>query len=120
MIAESWAGRDLDRAMRGDFDKRVDDVLFPITFAGGHIAGQRVAGQGSDRDVVGAANPAFEHAATPGRNFAREAKGLNLARAGMPADATQLDVNDPRGTELDGGFRVAEVPNRLVEANRSF
>src|SRR5438876_8915989 len=49
MIAESRRGGDLNRATGRDFDRRVDDVLFPIAFASGNIAGQRVAGQRSDR-----------------------------------------------------------------------
>src|SRR6266705_1493133 len=88
MIAESRRGGDLKRATGRDFDRRVDDVLFPIAFASGNIAGQRVTGQRSDRDVVSAADTALKHAAAANRK---------VAGAGVAADAAYLDVDDASG-----------------------
>ena len=119
MIAESGRRRDLNRAAGGDFDRRIDDVFFPITFAGGDIAGERVAGKGRDRDVVCPADAALEHATAPCGYVAREAQRLDFFRARMAADAAQLYVDDARGIEFYGGFRVADVMNRFVETNRS-
>src|SRR5258708_37627322 len=85
MIAESGRRRDLNRAARGDFDWRIDDVLFPITFAGGDIARECVARQGRDRDVVWPADAAFEHAATTRADVSGEALSPDLARARMGA-----------------------------------
>src|SRR5258708_35961445 len=109
MIAESGRGGDLNRAARRDFDRRVDNVLFPIAFAGGNIAGERVAGQGGDRDVVSAADTAFQHAAAPNRDVAGEAESLDLASAGVAADAAHLDVDDASGAEIQSGFSIADM-----------
>src|SRR5256885_9447354 len=119
MIAESRRGGDLNRATGRDFDRRVDDVLFPIAFASGNIAGQRVAGQRSDRDVVSAADTALEHAAAPNWNVAGEAERLDLAGAGVAADAAYLDVDDACSAEIQSSFSIAEMTDRLIEAQRS-
>src|SRR5260370_21697265 len=116
MIAESGRGGDLNRAAGRDFDGRVDDVLFPIWFAGGNMAGKRGAGQGRDGNVVGPADTALEHAAAPHGYVAGEAESLDLASAGVAADATHFDVNDARGAEVQSGFSIADVADRLVEA----
>src|SRR5437588_6174661 len=120
MISESRRGGDLNRAAGRDFDGWVDDILFPIPFAGGDIAWQRVAGQGRDRDVMSPADAALEHTPTPDRDIASQAQSLDLSSAGVAADATHLDVDDARGTEVQSGFRIADVTDRLVEAQRGF
>src|SRR2546422_10897473 len=73
MIAESGRGGDLNRAAGGDFDGRIDDVLFPIAFVSGNIAGESVTGQGRDRDVVRPTDTTLQHATTPRGYVAREA-----------------------------------------------
>src|SRR5882762_8766907 len=115
MIAESGRGGDLNCAAGRDFDGWVDDVLFPIAFAGGNIAGQRVAGQGRDRDIVSPADTALEHAAAPYGYLAGEAKSLDLASAGVASDATTLDVDDARGAEVE---RVSASRTWRIDSSR--
>src|SRR6266436_674798 len=94
MIAESGRGGDLNRAARRDFDRRVDDVLFPIAFAGGNIAGQRVAGQCRDCDVVSASDTALEHAAAPNRDLAGGiGRAHNIAVSALPGNTLPGDVS---------------------------
>src|SRR5216684_509694 len=119
MIAESGSSGDLNCSARGNFDGRVNDVLFPIALAGGDVAGQRVTGKGRGGDVVSPANTRFEHATAPRVDAASEAESLDLASASVAADAAQLDVNDARGSELQSSLRIAEVADGLVKANRS-
>jgi len=66
---------------------------------------------------VSAADAAFQHAATPGRNVLVEAVSLNLARAGVTADAAELYVDDAAGAEFNGSLCVAQMVNRLIETN---
>src|SRR5712664_1817735 len=119
MVTESGRGGDGNRAAGRDFDGRIDEVFFPIAFAGGNVAGQSVAGQGRDGDVANAPDAAFEHATAPDRNVARQAERLDLASAGVAADAAELDVNDARGAEVESSLGITRVANGLVEANRS-
>src|SRR5712664_2278177 len=118
MIAESWCGGDRNRAAGRDFDGRIDEVFLPIAFAGGNVAGQSVAGQGRDGDVVSATDAAFEHPAAPDWNAARQAERVDLPSAGVAADAAELDVNDARGAEVESSLRITGVANGFVEANR--
>src|SRR6266849_1987304 len=94
MIAESRRGGDSNRAAGGDFDGRVDDVLFPIAFAGRNIAGQRVTRQGGNGNVVSPPDAALKHAAAPYGYVSGEAQSLDLASARMAAHTAQLDVDD--------------------------
>src|SRR5713226_5572410 len=119
MIAESRRGGDSNRAAGGDFDGRIDDVLFPIAFAGRNIARHRVARQGRDGNVVSPPDATLKHAAAPYGYVAGEAQSLDLASARMTADTAQLDVDDAGSPEVQSGFRITDVANRFVEANRS-
>src|SRR6267378_2116746 len=119
IVTESGCGGDGNRATGRDFDGRIDEVFFPIAFAGGNVARQSVAGQGRDGDVVNAPDAAFQHAAAPDRNVVRQAEGLDLPGAGVAADAAQLDVNDARCVQVESSLRITRVANGFVEANRS-
>src|SRR5712664_3530233 len=118
MVTESGCRGDGNRAAGRDFDGRIDEVFFPVAFAGGNVAGQSVAGQGRDGDVVNAPDAAFEHAAAPDWNVARQAERLDLPSAGVAAGAAELDVNDARGAEVESSLRITGVANGFVEANR--
>ncbi len=117
MIAESRRLRDANRALGRDVHFGLDDVFGPITLASGNVAGERVAGKRGNGYVVSAADAAFQHAATPGRNVLVEAVSLNLARAGVTADAAELYVDDAAGAEFNGSLCVAQMVNRLIETN---
>lgn len=93
-VSQPDAGRSRNGSLRRDFDGRRDDVFRPVTFRRRDIAWQDEAGQRGHVNVVRAANPRFEHAAAPDRNPAFVAIGLNFARFGVAADATEFDVDD--------------------------
>src|SRR5258706_7837894 len=120
MIAETRRVGNANGSLRGNFDFRLNHIFDPVALAGGDIARQGIAGQGRNRDIVRAADATFEHAATPSRNIPGEAIRLHRARAGMSADAAKFDVDDPRRSELNGGFRLAEAVNWFHEAEPGF
>src|SRR5882672_3321301 len=120
MIAETRRIGNANGSLRRNFHLRLDHVFNPVPFAGGDVTRKGIAGQGRNRDIVGASDAAFEHATAPSRDILCEAICLHRTRAGMSADAAEFDVDDPRSPELNGGFRVAEVANGFIEAERSF
>src|SRR5712671_2177504 len=85
---------------------RLDDVLMPITPAGGHIPGQNKVGQSGQRNVVRAPDPRLQHPAAPHRNALRLAKIVNPLRHRVPAHTPHLDVDDLARTQRDGRFRL--------------
>ena len=62
------------------------------------------------------ADTALQHAAAPDRDIAGEAESLDFSGAGVAADAAHLDVDDARGAEVQSSFSIADVADRLVEA----
>src|SRR6516225_10106563 len=120
MIAEAGGLRDADSALGRYGNLRFDDVFDPVARAGGNIAGQGVAGKGGHGDIVSAPDAGFEHAPAPDGNPLGPAICLNVARAGVAADAAEFDVDDAAGAELDGGLRIAKVGNGFIEAQHGF
>src|SRR5579885_1234293 len=108
-----------DGALWRDVNGRIDDVVLPVTPAGGNIARQRVARQRRNSDIVGPADSGFQHAATPSRDLACETAGLRIAGAGMPADAPKFDVDDARSAHFNSSHSMARVVDRFVETNGS-
>src|SRR6267143_1778651 len=119
IVTESGCGGDGNRATGRDFDGRIDEVFFPIAFAGGNVARQSVAGQGRDGDVVNAPDAAFQHAAAPDRNVVRQAEGLDFSSTGVAADAAELDINDARGTKVESSLGITRVANGFVGKSES-
>jgi len=121
MIAESRRGGDLNRATGRYFDRRVDDVLFPIAVASGNIAGQRAAGQRSDRDVVSAARYRTRACRRTQTGMLRARQRDWISRAlEWPPDAAYLDVDDACSAEIQSSFSIADMADRLIEAQRVF
>ena len=56
-------------SLRRNFHLRIDDVFFPVALRSRDIAGQAEILQRGKRDVVGASNARFKHAAAPDRNL---------------------------------------------------
>ncbi|SRR6266481_6961035 len=96
-IAQAWRVRHADCALRGNFHCGFDDVLVPVAVARRDITRQSETRQRRHRNVVGAANPGFQHAPTPGWNTSLKARRLHCPCFGVAADASQLDVNNPAG-----------------------
>src|SRR5882672_4490193 len=119
MITEAGCIGNANGALRRNFNFRFDDVFGPVAFAGGNVARQGIAGEGSNGDVVGAADAGFEHAPAPNGNIFCEAVTLACACTGMAANAAEFYVDDARGAEFDGCGRIANVLDGFIEAERS-
>src|SRR6266404_6999580 len=118
--ANPRARRHANRPLRRHCHFRLDDVLMPIAPAGGYVPGQNKVRQSGKRDVVCASDPGLQHPAAPHRNAVRLAKIMDLLRRRVPADASQLDVDDLAGTQRDRRPRVLQRVNAFVQANRRF
>src|SRR5258707_203622 len=118
MIAETWSFRNVNGAFRRNLHFGLDHVFGPIALARGDISRQRIAGQGRNSNVVRAADAAFQHSAAPYGNVFREAVRLNLASARMAAHTAELNIDNARSTEFNGGLRIAQMPNGLVKTQR--
>ena len=117
--SNSRALRHADRALRSDFNFRLDDVLLPVAGAGGNVSGKVKFGKRGERDVVRAADAGFEHASAPDGNAVLLAKIVDAAHAIVSADAAKLDIDNLAGAEFDCGAGVLLLVNAFVEANRS-
>src|SRR5882724_4044205 len=69
-ISESRSLWNADGALRRDLNRGLDDVLIPITRAGGDVARKRESRQRGHGDVVRAADAGLEHPPAPHRNIA--------------------------------------------------
>src|SRR6267142_5126981 len=81
---------------------RLDDVLMPITPAGGHIPGQNKIRQSRQRNVVRAPDPRLQHPAAPYRHALRLAKIMNLFRHRVSAHPPHFNVDYLARTQRDG------------------
>src|SRR5712672_2001014 len=66
-----------------------------------------------------AANPGFEHTAAPHGNLFRLATIVDLLRRSVSTDASELDIDDSAGAQLDGRAGVFVGVDAFVETNRS-
>lgn len=87
-----------NRAARGHFDFGLDNVLSPITAAGGDVPRQRETRQAGHGDIVRSSNARFEHASAPERDAVFQTDVVHLARAGVPTNSAQFDIHDPART----------------------
>src|SRR5579863_2350942 len=66
-----------------------------------------------------AADPGFQHPATPDRNLLLPANVVNLARFGEAADPADFDIDNAAGSGFQSNRRRASADDGLVEAKRS-
>src|SRR6476660_988732 len=92
--ADARPGRHANRALRGDGHFRLDDVLIPIAFAGGNIAGQREIGKRRESDIVCSSDSRLQHSSAPHRHAVLLAQIVNTPCNGIPANSPELDVNN--------------------------
>lgn len=111
------SGRHGDGAGGADSYFGLDDVLCPVAFGGGDIAGQGEVGERGDGDVVGTANAGFEHAAAPYGDAELLGYVVNGDGFGEATDAACLDVDDLPAAEFESCAGVTTVANTLVETD---
>src|SRR5262245_10262131 len=97
LVAEAGLIADFDGAPRSGFDGWLNDVLLPIAFARGDVAGEYEIGEGGERDVVRASDAGFEHAAAPNGNTRSLRDVVNTLGFGKSAHTAQFDVYDATG-----------------------
>src|SRR5712671_5672051 len=97
---------------------RLDDVLMPITPAGGHIPGQNKIRQSRQRNVVRAPDPRLQHPATPHRDALGLAKIVNPLRHRVSAHSPHFDVDDLASAQCDSRLGLLERMDALIQANR--
>src|SRR5690606_42166501 len=90
----------LDEAVRRHRPFGVDDVSCPVAAARREVAGQAEVGEGSERDVVGAADAALQHPAAPYRDAVGRAEVVDGARGGEPPYPSRFDVDDAAASEI--------------------
>src|SRR5580704_14706603 len=108
-IAKSIPIADSDRTLRGYFDRGHDDVAFPVAAACRNVAGKREVGQRGQSDVMGPANPGFQHAAAPDRNSGAGAHIMHAFGLRESAHTPEFDIYDPPGRQTD---RLRGMMNR--------
>src|SRR5882724_4413031 len=96
----------------------LDNVLMPITPAGGHIPGQNKIRQSRQRNVVRAPDPRLQHPATPHRDALGLAKIVNPLRHGVSAHSPHFDVDDLASAQCDSRLRLLRRMDALIQANR--
>src|SRR5207248_2308532 len=82
-----------------------------------NIARQSEIGQRGKCDVLGAADPGFQHATTP--NWYARLMGHIVDSHGFAhaAHTSNLDVNDLAGTQSDGRLSIAAVMDGFIQAD---
>src|ERR1051325_1804115 len=118
-VAYARINRGDDRAARADRDGRLDDVLVPVTRAGGNVAGQCETLKRREGDVVRAAHARLQHPAAPDGRVTLAADALHTASFRVTADAPELDVNNPARAHLNSMPRILARMNGLVQADGS-
>ena len=68
--------------------------------------------------IVGAADAELEHAAAPHRRAERQRHVAHAAGAEVPANAPELDVDDPPGVRLESLAGILRRVHRLIQAQR--
>src|SRR5437667_3069000 len=104
--------RSLNRPIRSDRYRRLNDVFFPIASAGGNVSRQLESRQRSHGDIVRAANPGFQHTAAPYRNPPFTTNSFDLFRFRMTTNTPEFDVDDAAGSKFDRVPRVLRGSNR--------
>src|SRR5258707_3445454 len=92
MIAETRRVGNANGSWRRNFQFGLNNVFHPIALAGRDIAGKRISRQGRDGDVMCAADTTLQHPTAPSGNVLGEAVRLHGTRAGMTANATELNI----------------------------
>jgi len=110
-------GGDLNGAVWSYGDFGGDDVLVPVTFAGGDVARKREIRKCGHGDVVGAADAGFEHATAPDGNVFGLAEIVDAAGFVVAADAAEFNVDDFTGAESGGGFGLFVGVDALIETD---
>ena len=106
---------DRHEALAG-FEGLVDDVLGPVAAAGAGIARLGEIGQGSQVDIVGPPDPAFQHPAAPDRRAGRLGGIVDPAGFGQPAHPPDLEVDHPAGPDLEGFAGIGSREDRFIQA----
>ncbi len=95
----------------------MDDIFFPIAFAGGHIARKCEIGKRRERDIVRPPDARFEHPAAPHRDAMLLAEIVDAPCHSVAADAAEFDIDDFAGTQFDGSARLLFRVDALVQAD---
>src|SRR5207253_2283903 len=107
-----------NRALWRHYDFGMDNIFLPVALAGSHVARKYEIGQRRKRDIMRAADAGFQHPPAPNGNAVLLAKIVDAPHHRVAADATELDVDDLAGSELDGGARLLFRVDALVQADR--
>src|SRR5450432_2524449 len=106
-----------NRSTRRHGHFRFNNILCPIAFAGGDVAGQREIRKCGERDVVRASDARFQHAAAPHRHGGALAQIMNALRDAEAAHTAQLDIYNFARAERDGGPGLLFRVDALVETD---
>src|SRR5947199_8405877 len=105
-------------SIRRDFDRRIDDVLRPITLTRRDIARQCKIHETGKSDVMCSPDARFQHAGTPDRNSVIAANVMHGPGLPVPANAAELDVDDFASTDLYRFAGILGGMDRFIEADR--
>src|SRR4030095_6029046 len=84
--ADSWRGRNSNRAVARDGDLGLDDVPSPVTLAGRNVARQREVWPRGERDVMRPADARLQHSAAPHGHAALLAQVMYASRLRVPSN----------------------------------